>query len=109
MDDNVDVRQFNGFGEMTNYLARYDVDDLLENSYEYDALGRITNRREIVLGETKEFDYTYDLAGRLVEVRTNGAVRSIYQYDANGNRTNSVVAARCKGSVLGIDYSLGGA
>ncbi len=32
------------------------------------------------------YNYTYDLAGRLVEVQENGGVVSSYQYDQNGNR-----------------------
>src|SRR5262249_580043 len=32
------------------------------------------------------FGYTYDLAGRLTEVRKDGVLTASYSYDANGNR-----------------------
>jgi RHS repeat-associated protein len=35
---------------------------------------------------TDTFDYSYDLAGRLKEVKKNGTVTATYNYDTNGNR-----------------------
>jgi RHS repeat-associated protein len=38
-------------------------------------------------GTKDTYDYGYDPAGRLVEVRQNGITTATYGYDANGNRT----------------------
>jgi RHS repeat-associated protein len=43
---------------------------------------------ETVGGSTRTFDYAYDVAGRLIEVKQNGIVQSSYGYDDNGNRTD---------------------
>jgi len=37
-------------------------------------------------GAPHVFDYTYDQAGRLREVRRDGVLAATYDYDANGNR-----------------------
>ncbi|MGB0873325.1 MAG: RHS repeat domain-containing protein [Solirubrobacterales bacterium] len=42
---------------------------------------------------TDRFDYEYDAAGRLTEVKKNGAVTETYQYDQNSNRTQTTYAA----------------
>ena len=51
-----------------------------------DALGRIMTKLETIAGVTTTYDYAYDIAGRLTEVKENGAVVSSYTYDTNGNR-----------------------
>jgi YD repeat-containing protein len=45
---------------------------------------------ETISGTTTTFDYTYDLAGRLKEVKTNGTITATYNYDSNGNRLSVV-------------------
>ncbi len=55
-------------------------------SYSRDALGRITQKQETIEGVTTTYDYAYDLAGRLIEVKTDGVTSQTYSYDANGNR-----------------------
>jgi len=82
----------NLFGELSSLRSRYLSTNLLEIDYHYDKLGRITGRVEGVQGVTQTWNYVYDLDGRLYEVYTNGMLRSRYQYDANGNRTNALVA-----------------
>ncbi|KYF68025.1 hypothetical protein [Sorangium cellulosum] len=57
-----------------------------EASYAPDALGRIEQRTETVLGETHVYGYDYDLAGRLTDVTRDGVLVAHYDYDANGNR-----------------------
>jgi len=87
-----DGRAFDGFMQLGSYGSAYEGSNLLSLGYGYDQLGRITSRVERVLNTTNIYGYAYDAAGRLVEVRTNGSVRAVYGYDANGNRTNAVVA-----------------
>lgn len=81
-----DSYAYNGFGEVTDYEALYNGAELFRCSYAYDKLGRIKQKTEVVQGTACVFDYSYDLAGRLTEVRTNGALARSYGYDANGNR-----------------------
>lgn len=74
------------FGEPNQETARVAGTSLLDVHYTRDELGRITRKSETVQGAATVFDYGYDLAGRLVEVRENGIVSASYQYDANSNR-----------------------
>ena len=87
----VDNRRYNGFGEIFDYVSKYKETNLYCVAYEYNKLGLITSRVEKALNATNRFDYTYDPAQQLVEVRTNGAIYSTYKYDANGNRTNTLI------------------
>jgi YD repeat-containing protein len=46
---------------------------------------------------TDTYDYLYDLAGRLQEVKKNGSVTATYNYDTNGNRLG--VPSACPASM----------
>jgi RHS repeat-associated protein len=76
---------YNSFGEVATYHAAYSGTNRLDLAYTRDALGRITQKVETIQGQAATYDYAYDLAGRLIEVRHNGA--TVAAYDANGNRT----------------------
>ncbi|MFZ1829203.1 MAG: hypothetical protein WAW42_10640 [Candidatus Competibacteraceae bacterium] len=78
---------YNSFGEVATYHAAYSGTNRLDLAYTRDALGRITQKVETIQGQAATYDYAYDLAGRLIEVRHNGATVATYGYDANGNRT----------------------
>jgi YD repeat-containing protein len=71
-----DSYTYNGFGEVSQYLAKFGTADLYKTGVTRDKLGRITQKIETVGGSTSTFDYAYDAAGRLVEVKQNGAVQS---------------------------------
>ncbi|MGH8489795.1 MAG: RHS repeat protein, partial [Gammaproteobacteria bacterium] len=83
-----DTRGYNGFGEVEDYSANHNSTALLSLHYTRDALGRITQKTETQGALTTTIDYAYDLAGRLIEVKRNGAVIVTYRYDENGNRTH---------------------
>lgn len=55
-----------------------------------DSLGRITEKSEILAGDTTTYAYAYDLGGRLIEVRRNAVLTQSWTYDANGNRTQTL-------------------
>ncbi|MGH8491382.1 MAG: RHS repeat protein, partial [Gammaproteobacteria bacterium] len=78
---------YNGFGEVEDYSASHNATALLTIHYTRDALGRITQKTETQDALTTTFDYAYDLAGRLIEVKRNGVTTASYGYDQNGNRT----------------------
>jgi len=44
----------------------------------------------VIQGTTTTYNYTYDNAGRLKQVKKNGAVTATYYYDPNGNRDSIV-------------------
>jgi RHS repeat-associated protein len=77
---------YSSFGEMTSYSAAFAGLSVYSAQYARDNLGRIIQKTEMIGGVTDTFNYSYDLAGRLTEVRKNGSVTSTYTYDANGNR-----------------------
>ncbi|MCP4304818.1 MAG: RHS repeat protein, partial [bacterium] len=81
-------RTYNGFGEMETDQATAAGSVVAQWSYSRDKLGRITEKVESLDGVTTTYAYAYDQAGRLVEVRQNGALVSTYTYDTNGNRTH---------------------
>ncbi|MCB1032595.1 MAG: hypothetical protein KDD47_02025, partial [Acidobacteria bacterium] len=82
------VRSFNGFGELTGLAASHGTTPLFAATYQRDALGRVTEAAETVLGSSHTTAYRYDLRGRLVEVERDGVLVEAYTYDANGNRTS---------------------
>ncbi len=81
-----DTRTYNSFAESLSYTASYSGAPFYAAQYTRDKLGRITQRVETIGGVATTVDYSYDLAGRLFEVRTNGTTTASYTYDSNGNR-----------------------
>jgi RHS repeat-associated protein len=63
-------------------------ENLYSNEFQRDKLGRIVEEIETLGGETRTWQYDYDLAGRLTEVRRNGTPVHLYDYDSNGNRSS---------------------
>jgi RHS repeat-associated protein len=57
--------------------------------YQRDRLGRITQKTENIGGDTSTYEYSYDAAGRLMDVRTDGTATENYGYDSNGNRLSA--------------------
>jgi len=84
--------RYNGYGEITEYRVAA-TSNLLVTSYQYDNVGHITNKHEIILGATNNYAYTYNCIGRLTAVvgfgGESGTYTNTYQYDSNGNRTNT--------------------
>lgn len=81
-----DTLSYNGFAEPINYSAVTNGASLYKVQYNRDKLGRITEKTETIGGATDTYGYTYDLAGRLTEVKKNDTTIASYTYDSNGNR-----------------------
>jgi len=90
LDTITDTRSYSTFGELSSYTANVSGSPALSVTYTRDKLGRITQKVETLSGVTDTFDYAYDLAGRLKEVKKNGTVTATYNYDTNGNRLSLV-------------------
>jgi RHS repeat-associated protein len=78
---------YNGFGEPTSVVADFDGDEVARFTYTMDALGRLSSRSEHFDDASIHDTYGYDAAGRLATVTRNG-VTTVWDYDANGNRTH---------------------
>jgi RHS repeat-associated protein len=85
-----DSRSYSTFGELSSYTANVNGSPVFSSTYTRDKLGRITQKVETIQGVTDTYDYMYDLAGRLKEVKKNGTVTATYNYDTNGNRLSLV-------------------
>jgi len=81
-----DSRTYSTFGELGSYTANVGGSPVFSTAYTRDKLGRITQKVETIGGVTTTFDYDYDLAGRLIQVKENSVVTASYTYDSNGNR-----------------------
>ena len=86
LDSITDTLTYSGFGEVADYSAKLNATEIFGTQYSHDKLGRITQKVERLGVVTNTFDYGYDLAGRLTEVKQNGVVTASYTYDGNGNR-----------------------
>ena len=83
-----DKRTYNQFGELASYQASHGGSSIFnETVTARDKLGRILAKTETVAGASTLWSYSYDLAGRLWQVRKDGVLVSTYLYDQNGNRT----------------------
>jgi YD repeat-containing protein len=98
-----DVREYNGFGDMTTYEATFGTPSYSatyeeEPTAPRDKLGRITRKTEVVDTAATVHDYAYDEAGRLESVVVSDGQQTTHQseYDANGNR----LAHRVNGILL---------
>jgi RHS repeat-associated protein len=59
---------------------------LFDVTYDHDDMGRITKKTETIEGVTTIYEYEYDDAGRLKQVKENSAITAKYFYDDNSNR-----------------------
>lgn len=77
---------YSDFGELAAMTASISGAPIFETTYTRDKLGRIVTKVETVQGETSTYEYSYDLPGRLSEIRRDGVLTATYSYDLNGNR-----------------------
>lgn len=60
-------------------------------SYQRDEIGRIIKKSEGKTGSMITYEYSYDVSGRVVEVKKDGQLIESYTYDGDGNRVSAVV------------------
>jgi RHS repeat-associated protein len=77
---------YTNFGELDTESWEVGGVPLYTVDYTHDALGRITERTEMVDGTSTHYRYEYDSADRLYEVYEDTVLASRYNYDDNGNR-----------------------
>ncbi len=82
---------YNGYGEVTEYTAKYQNAELFKTLYERDNSGRITKKTETTDNSTTVWEYEYNTIGYLVSTKKNGVITNQYSYDDNGNRTATAV------------------
>ncbi|MFS8066056.1 MAG: RHS repeat-associated core domain-containing protein, partial [Byssovorax sp.] len=76
---------------VSDYTAQAGATTLYDVTYGRDDVGRIEDLVESLEGQpSSSYHYTYDPAGRLVDITLNGASVASYVYDPNGNRTDRV-------------------
>ncbi len=81
-----DARTYSTFGGLSTYTATVSGSPVFSTTYTRDKLGRITQKVETIGVVTTTFDYDYDLAGRLTQVKENSVVTASYTCGSNGNR-----------------------
>ena len=85
-----DNYSYSGFGELSQHQALNGTTSLFNDQYTRDALGRITQKVETTNSTVTTYDYSYDAAGHLAQVKQSQGSFVIstnnYTYDSNGNR-----------------------
>lgn len=85
-------RIYNAYGEPARDAASYSGSPVYDAIYDdgavnpRDALGRVQHLTQTIAGQTRAYDYRYDLRGRLAGVQVDGAITREYTFDGNGNR-----------------------
>src|SRR4030067_15238 len=64
----------------------------LTTVHTYDTLGRVTQSTVDPTGLARSATYEYDLNNRLIRQTGPDGIRTAYQYNADGNRTDVIVA-----------------
>ncbi|MGK2878198.1 MAG: RHS repeat-associated core domain-containing protein [Solirubrobacterales bacterium] len=78
---------YNAFAEPAGQSTALPGGGAYSETYVRDAAGRITEKQVTTPSGARTYAYAYNPAGQLENVTMDGAQRSSYSYDANGNRT----------------------
>ena len=77
---------YNSFSELQSQSTNYSGANIFSESFSRDNIGRITQKTEVINNVTTIYNYSYDLSGRLTQVRRNNVLINNYSYDQNSNR-----------------------
>ncbi len=83
----IDSLTYDAFGQSEVYQASAGATPLLNLQYTRDVRGLIRTITETMDSVTVIYEYTYDTAGQLTEIKRDGTVVATYVYGVNGNRT----------------------
>lgn len=86
LGSSTDAFSYSNIGEVSAYSASVSGKESFAQTFERDALGRITQLAETMDGETHTIEYSYHPRGWLESVTRDGAEEQRYEYDSNGNR-----------------------
>ena len=75
-----------GYGALTEHGATWTSGGTLFFEDVFDRVGRLQSRTETTVAGGRVFDFTYDVSGRLSDVRIDANLRYHYDYDVHGNR-----------------------
>jgi RHS repeat-associated protein len=78
------------YAELDSLSSRLGSTPLYSVTMQRDKLGRITSKRESLLGNVSDFTFSYDSSGQLIDVIRDGTASEHYEYDSAGNRVRSV-------------------
>ena len=78
--------QYNSFSELQSHSTIYASVNVFSENFSRDNIGRITQKTEVLNNVSTVYNYSYDLSGRLTQVRRNNVLISNYIYDQNSNR-----------------------
>jgi RHS repeat-associated protein len=82
-----DAYSYDSNGLFATYVASFNGSALYTEIVARDAVGRITQKTEVIGSVTHVWGYTFDASGRLTDVTEDGQFASHYGYDADDNRT----------------------
>ncbi len=83
-----DSYTYDANGLFASYTATYSGTTLYSETIDQrDAVGRITQKTDVIGTTTHVWAYTFDAAGRLTDVTEDGSAVGHYGYDADDNRT----------------------
>ncbi len=89
LDDVAEVREYDAQGALSSRTVTFGGEVVIDLTIERDALGRVISVVEMVEGESRTTEYSYDVSGQLAAETTDGATTT-YRYDDRGNLTEIV-------------------
>ncbi|MGD0589793.1 MAG: RHS repeat-associated core domain-containing protein [Bacteroidota bacterium] len=77
---------YDTYGALFSKEVKSGTATLYRIDFVYDSLSRIVQKTENEQSVITKYNYSYDVVGRLNQVKKNDTLISTYSYDANGNR-----------------------
>ncbi|WP_413557964.1 RHS repeat domain-containing protein [Bdellovibrio sp. HCB209] len=89
-----DSYTYNTFGEVTGYQASFGSTVIYELDLARDGIGRINGKSQVMNAVSSDYEYVFDVSGRLGQVSKNSSIVSNYIYDSNSNRNGGNVGVQ---------------